>query len=41
MEIQLLKDPELFPSEEALEHTLGAVYPVYVSLMKTIAGTAS
>ncbi len=38
METQLLKDQELFPSEEILKNELGRIYPVYESLMKTITG---
>ncbi len=39
METQLLKDQEIFPSEEVLKNALGVIYSVYESLMKTITGT--
>ena len=32
MEIQLLRDPEIFPSKEILKHTLGKVYDVLEEL---------
>jgi hypothetical protein len=38
METQLLREQDVFPSEEVLKNTLGGIYPVYESLMGTIDG---
>ena len=38
MEVQLLREQEIFPSEEVLKNVLGSIYPVYESLLKTITG---
>ena len=35
MEIQLLKDPDVFPTKEALEKVLGKKYPVFREFMDT------
>ena len=36
MKEQLLKDPEIFPSEEVLENEFGSWYPVYKEFLDTI-----
>jgi hypothetical protein len=35
MGVHLLKDPEVFPSEEVLEKALGETYPVFEEFMKS------
>ena len=35
MEIQLLKDPDIFPTSEVLEKVLGEKYPVFREFMNT------
>ena len=35
MEIQLLKDPDIFPTKEVLEKVLGIKYPVFREFMNT------
>lgn len=39
MEIQLLREPDIFPSEGILKQQLGEIYPAYESFMKTVIGT--
>ncbi|MCL2562291.1 MAG: DUF3788 domain-containing protein [Rikenellaceae bacterium] len=36
MEIHLLRDPGIFPTNEVLAAVLGGVYPVYVSFMTAV-----
>lgn len=36
MNTQLLREQDLFPSEEILKQSLGGIYPVYESLMETV-----
>jgi hypothetical protein len=36
METQLLREQDIFPSEEVLKNTLGSIYPVYKLLMESI-----
>lgn len=38
MDTQLLREQDIFPSEEKLKQSLGGIYPVYESLMKTVTG---
>lgn len=38
METLLLKDPDIFPTNEVLKNTLVASYPVYEEFMKIITG---
>lgn len=40
MEAQSLREQDVFPTEEILKQTLGGIFPVYESLMKTVTGTA-
>jgi len=35
MEIQLLKDPEIYPTKEVLEEVLGKKFPVFTEFIKT------
>jgi len=35
MEIQLLKDPDIFPTTDVLEKVLGGKYPVFMEFMNT------
>jgi hypothetical protein len=35
MEIQLLKDPDIFPTAEVLEKVLGKIYPVFREFVST------
>lgn len=39
METQLLREQEIFPSDEVLKNVLGNIYPVYESLLNTITGS--
>lgn len=39
METQLLREQEIFPSDEVLKNVLGNVYPIYESVMNTITGS--
>lgn len=36
METPLLREPDIFPTKEVLEHTLGESYPVYIELIETV-----
>ncbi len=36
MEIQLLRDPEIFPTNEILKNILGDIYSTFESMMETI-----
>lgn len=38
MEIQLLRDQQVFPTNEVLKNVLGECYPVYEELMNIISG---
>jgi len=38
MEKQLLKNPDIYPTDEVLKDTLGTVYPVYRKLIDDITG---
>ncbi len=38
MNTQLLREQEIFPSEDVLKNALGSISPVYESLIKTVTG---